>query len=152
MSFDICKHLWNHLSKQKRRICYHPRKLLHAPYCRFYSTSKHKYVLTSFIHLFLLLLLLFCLLLHFTFTDSSSTCVCGCVWACIFFHPAFWYSYRLWLSIVVLPFPCWGSWFGYIAIYLLILLSMGTGESSFRMLWIRFPMDILKLFFEFFSF
>ena len=85
----------------KRRICYHPRKLLHAPSCRFYPTSKYNHFLTSFIHLFLLLLLLSCLLLQSTFTDSSSTCVCvrACVCVHVYAHVSsfiqhFGYSYR----------------------------------------------------------
>ena len=68
----------------KWRICCHPRKLLHAPSCRFYPTSKYNHFLTSFIHVFLLLLLLSCLLLHFIFTDSSSACVCVRVCVCMY--------------------------------------------------------------------
>ena len=119
------------------------------PYCRFYPTSKYNlFWLLSYIYFCYCICYFSYYCTSHSLTQVVHVCVCMCVCACIFFHPAFWIFISLCLS-VVLPFPCWGSWFGYIAVCLLIPLSTGTGEFQFGDVMNKVAMDILKFIFKF---
>ena len=129
--FDICKHPWNHHPKQNRIYVITPESFFMLLLDDFTPIpNKTIFWLLSCIYFCYCFCYFACYCTSHSLSQVAHVCVCACVCACIFFHPAFWIFISLCLS-VVLPFPCWGSWFGYIAIYLLILLSMSAGGFQF---------------------